>query len=393
MSTPSKSEPPLVVTHLDHTRERGGAEYALKRVLEAHTRTWDACLILPNDPDEGDLGVYASLPENGVRVGIIGESMPAGASSAGAAGVVTYAFGLVREAWALRRSSELRNADLIHANSTRAAAYAVLALFGRRTPFVIHLRDMVTKESLGNAGYLLMSKFALRRADGVIANSESTLESARPHLRARTASAVIASPIGPVTPSSEPQSSSLRIGMVARLDPWKGQRELIAAFAKGAPEDATLVLAGTAAFGHTDYLDELRGVVREIGIIDRVEFAGHVENVNDLLATFDICVHASTRPEPLGQNVLQYLASGRTTIAVNAGGPAEWIIDGTNGILTPLQDPEALARAINRLAGDPALRSRLAAAAARTPDLPTDASSAVKHADFFNTVARGRASE
>ena len=49
-----------------------------------------------------------------------------------------------------------------------------------RMPFVVHLRDLVEVEALGRAGYELMVRVVLPRADGVIANSRATLESARP---------------------------------------------------------------------------------------------------------------------------------------------------------------------------------------------------------------------
>jgi N-acetylglucosaminyldiphosphoundecaprenol N-acetyl-beta-D-mannosaminyltransferase len=57
------------------------------------------------------------------------------------------------------------------------------------------------------------------------------------------------------------------------------------------------------------------------------------------------------------------MACGRPVIAGAVGGLAEMIDDGQTGLLVPAADPEALAAAILRLAGDPRLGSRLAEAA------------------------------
>ncbi len=53
---------------------------------------------------------------------------------------------------------------------------------------------------------------------------------------------------------------------------------------------------------------------------------------------------------------------GVPTVGTNAGGVAELIEDGVSGILVPPKDPEALARAIARIADDPGLARRLSAA-------------------------------
>lgn len=59
-------------------------------------------------------------------------------------------------------------------------------------------------------------------------------------------------------------------------------------------------------------------------------------------------------------------ANGRYVIASAVGGIADLVEDGVNGLLVPPGDPAALAAAITRAAGDPALRERLRAGARRT---------------------------
>src|SRR5262249_5014649 len=103
----------------------------------------------------------------------------------------------------------------------------------------------------------------------------------------------------------------------------------------------------------------LEVTARELGIAERVSFRGFVDDVHSELAGLDVLVHASTIPEPLGQVVLEGMAVGLPVIAANAGGPAEVIDDGVDGLLYPMGDDAAMAECLRRLAGDEALRSRL----------------------------------
>ena len=169
----------------------------------------------------------------------------------------------------------------------------------------------------------------------------------------------------------------------------EGQAELLEAFALALPDsDARLQFAGSAFFGHEEYLAGLRDRAAQLGLADRVDFLGQVDDVNALLQSWHIAVQASTRPEPLGQNVLQYLAAGRAVIVADEGGPAEWIRPDENGLRTPPRDVPALAADLHRLATDAVLRERLAAAAARTPGLLDDAAVAASHGAFYAEVVR-----
>jgi glycosyltransferase involved in cell wall biosynthesis len=57
------------------------------------------------------------------------------------------------------------------------------------------------------------------------------------------------------------------------------------------------------------------------------------------------------------------MAAGLAVVASAAGGPAEVITSGVNGILTPPGDVSELAAALHRLHEDPGLHARLGAAA------------------------------
>ncbi|MBF0817525.1 glycosyltransferase [Microbacterium paludicola] len=391
----------LTVAHVAHTVERGGAELALARLLGSPCRDWDARLVLPRpgdadasggadrDPDP-DAGAFAGLEARGVHVIRAGSPQRPGASRATPWAAVRFAASLVRQALAIRRSGAFRGAHVVHANSTRAAVYAALALTGTRAPLVVHLRDRGEPEAMGRIGFLAFRRTAVRRAAGFIANSASTAGTVRPFLRRGQFVEVVPSPIGmpvadpgPGRSGSEAAGAPVRIGMVARLDPWKGQEELIRAYAAAGVDDrATLTLVGGPAFGHAEHERRLRALAAELGLRN-VTFAGHRDDVRERIDALDVCVQYSTRAEPLGQNVLQYLARGRAVIAAAEGGPAEWIADGVNGLLVAPRNVDALAGALRRLVDDASLREALAAAAPATEGLMDDCAVARRHAEVF----------
>jgi len=74
----------------------------------------------------------------------------------------------------------------------------------------------------------------------------------------------------------------------------------------------------------------------------------------------------SSRIDGLSQTMLESMALGKPMLASNLGGFRDVIRDGVNGLLLPPNEPEAWARAIDEVLGDPAYAARLAEAGRRT---------------------------
>jgi glycosyltransferase involved in cell wall biosynthesis len=150
------------------------------------------------------------------------------------------------------------------------------------------------------------------------------------------------------------------VGLVGRLAPWKGQHVFLDAFARAFPTGGVRArIVGDALFGEDAYRDSLHQQVVRLGITDRVEFRGFRSDVRAELAALDVLVHASVQPEPFGQVVVEGMAAGLPVIATDAGGPAEIIDRGVDGLLIPPDDVEALAAAMRLLVGDLARRDDL----------------------------------
>jgi len=346
---------------------------------------WRASVLLPPVPTED--GAFADLPAS-IPIHRVGVAQPYGASGTSPARALAVGARLMAQAVATRRHRSFRDADLLVANSTRAAAYGAVAATGSHKPFLVYLHDITDRETLGGFGLRMMTRIVLPRADGVIANSQATLASAESFLRPSAMREVIAGASGLTgLPRGAREPGPLRVGMLARVDPWKGQLLLLDAFARAFGDgDEILEFAGGAPFGHADYAEELRARVDALGLADRVRLLGHVDDVGSLLRRWDIGVQASMRAEPLGFNVLEYLDAGLATVVAAEGGPIEWVRDGVNGLAVAPRDAGALAAALRRLGADAELRVRLGDAARQTPGLLTDHAVAERHAEAYHRV-------
>ncbi len=129
-----------------------------------------------------------------------------------------------------------------------------------------------------------------------------------------------------------------------RLEAVKRPELAIRAFASSR-KDARLKIAGTGPLEPT-----LRRIVHELGIEGRVDFLGFVPD-DDLLALYAGCRATLyfPRDEDYGYVPVESFLSRKPVITTtDAGGPLEFVADGTNGFVRP-PEPGAIAEAIDSL--------------------------------------------
>ena len=150
----------------------------------------------------------------------------------------------------------------------------------------------------------------------------------------------------------------LLICMVANLSPYKDHATLLQAwqlFLEHYPEPtARLLLAGRqdAAF------PELKKLTIKLGIEDRVDFLGPVDDISGLLGAIDLGVYSSPS-EGLPNAVIETMAAGLPIIATDIPGIREAIGDDSEIQLAPANNPEVLATRLLTLANDPKQRTIL----------------------------------
>lgn len=147
-----------------------------------------------------------------------------------------------------------------------------------------------------------------------------------------------------------------RLLCAGRIDRRKGIDLAIRALAE--LSEAELCVLGA---GDEEYLDDLRGLVRRLGVAERVRFEHSAqERLAEAYAAADAVLFPVLWEEPWGLVPLEAMAVGRPTVATGRGGSGEYLEHGRNCLLF---DPEAgagaLAARVRELAADRELRGRL----------------------------------
>ena len=146
------------------------------------------------------------------------------------------------------------------------------------------------------------------------------------------------------------------VGKAAVLRGWKGYHHFIdaAALVSRRHPEVQFLAAGGGDFSRR------RQQVSSLGLQQVFTFAGHREDMPQVLGALDIVVQASTGGEGVPQALMQALAVGRPVVATAVGSVGELVRHGETGLLVPPGDSAAMAEAVVTLIEQPALARRLA---------------------------------
>lgn len=284
-----------------------------------------------------------------------------------------------KDAQAARRlRAATADADLIHAHGLRAATVAAAANVGRRIPLIVTLHNHPEAASpLVEAVYGALERFVASHADVMLGASEDLAARAREAGSTRAEYAPVAPrEMGPARRNSGEVRRELGVGegrplvlAVGRLHPQKGYDTLLAAARtwRTHPSRPHVVVAGDGP---------LQGELqRQIDAEDLpVRLLGRRSDVPDLLGAADVVVLPS-RWEARSLVAQEAMRAGVALVSTTTGGMGELVADAAYRI--PVDDPDALARAVTELIDDPERRSQLAAAgAARAAGFATEADTA-----------------
>nr|WP_236779071.1 glycosyltransferase family 4 protein [Agromyces seonyuensis] len=383
---------PRTVVAIDHTAALGGAEAALATLLgELDPEAFRVRVLLLADgplvPRLRAAGVEVAVLEASDRLTSVGRDDAAATPLA----LLRNALDTVRLVPRIVRAVRGSGAELVVANSLKSAILCAIAapLAGRR--WVWHLHDRIADDYLPRplVGALrLLARFGPRL---VVANSAATLSTV-PGVRGVVAHPGSIAPAPADSPANSPANSPalrrddaepVRFGLLGRIAPTKGQLEFVQAagllVADGS--NARFAVLGDALFNDADYAAGVRDATERLGLGERVEFTGWVDDPFAAIAGLDVLVHASPVPEPFGQVLVEAMLSGVPVVAADAAGAAEILGgDAETGVVLA---PGVRRTSFGLLArpGDPAALAAAMAWLARHPD----------EAAEFAEAARGRA--
>lgn len=136
---------------------------------------------------------------------------------------------------------------------------------------------------------------------------------------------------------------------VGALNRGKGPDQLIAALAR---------LDGWRRLdvvGDGSWREPLEKLSRLLGIGSRVRFHGRLPaaGVSERYREAQVVAFPSRAPESFGLVGLEAMAHGRPVVAYDLGGVREWIVEERTGLLVPVGNVDALARALGELLDQP----------------------------------------
>jgi D-inositol-3-phosphate glycosyltransferase len=252
--------------------------------------------------------------------------------------------------------------DVVHAHHWTSGLAAVIGTRRCRVP-VVHSCDAGgTGDHQPRAD---AERLVARRASWIMAPSPPEASALRRLGVRRDRISVVPSgvdvdhfqPDGPAAGRGRPH----RLVTVGDLLPCNGFTDVIAALS--AVEDAELVIAGRILDGG-GFADELRRLAGELGVLDRVVFAGEVPGARlpALLRSADVVVCAPWS-DPFGVVALAAMACGVPVVATAVGALEDVVVHDITGLHVPPREPRVLARSLRRLLGDRTLREELGTAA------------------------------
>jgi len=170
---------------------------------------------------------------------------------------------------------------------------------------------------------------------------------------------------------------------VARFAPQKNHSLLLKAFAQGPASDpkAHLVLVGEGVLR-----EQLEEQAKSLGLAGQVHFLGLRTDIPDVLGAMDVFVLSSDwEGNPL--SVMEAMASGLPIVSTAAGGVADLVESGKQGLIVPLGDVQGFSGAMISLLRNQEARQRLGLAAARRARQSYDVSTMVRaYEELYDSV-------
>jgi glycosyltransferase involved in cell wall biosynthesis len=315
-------------------------------------------------PEDGPLG--ERLAANGVPVTIAGHRWLWWVTSAKLSRIdrVRSGLGVVRRSGKaltdLRAIVGAAKPDVIVSN-TMTFPHGALAARLEQRPHVVHVRELVNDDAglhhfFGDAPSLrVMGAMSSR----LVACSNAVAQSLEPYVNPAKIRVVYNAVDAVELPVRVQQADRpLRLLALGRLHPNKGQEDIVRATALLAERgvDVELSLVGD---GNREYRSHLMWLAENSAARGRVAFTGFTEAPARHMTQCDVFVMTS-RYEPFGRVTVEAMKAGRPVVAAGAGGTVEIVRNRWNGLLYRAGDVADLARQLETLSDDNALRVALA---------------------------------
>lgn len=255
--------------------------------------------------------------------------------------------------------------DIIH-NNTTAVLEGIYLKKKLKKPLVWHVHEIIVKPKLiSDFINYLMGRYATKivTVSNAVQNHVSTSRFVNVS-KLETVYNGVDNDEFYVKPSHSLREKSgflkedLIVGMIGRVNSWKGQSDFLDAMIPILKQDPSvkIILAGSAFEGEEWRIQELDKRISELDCKSQILRIDYYKDTIDLYNIFDIFVLPSINPDPLPTVVLEAMACGKPVVAYNHGGVCEMVKDKHNGILVEVRNTKALSEAILELIDNEIMR-------------------------------------
>lgn len=255
----------------------------------------------------------------------------------------------------MREALAAHRAEILHVFFGNSAVHLLPLLRRCPVPVVVSFHGSDVAGSMASPAYQDAIKEMFHLAAVVPCRSDRLMERVAalgcPPEKLRLMRTIL--PECPFVHRTPPSDDAWRIVQAARLVPKKGLATALRAFAVFAARFpwSTFSIAGEGPME-----EELRRLVRELDLEDRVQFTGFLSQdaLQGLFSVSHIFLHPSETvngdAEGVPNAMLEAMAGGLPVVTTRHGGIPEVIEDGHNGLLCPEADVPAVTAALFRLA-------------------------------------------
>jgi glycosyltransferase involved in cell wall biosynthesis len=347
----------------------GGVDTHLLTLLSNWPDKRDQFVIFHNSDNQGMTRISTALEKLGV-VNVVSFSTPSNVQLSLPVRVVRH-FSLPLRFWLMKHRAQRLLAShghfdaLISDNGGYPGAWGSLAVLwsaatlGLRTRMLLVHHAAITRAALRFSVESLIDLGVQRWATDLVAVSRatrSTLIERRGFFTEKNPIRVIHNGVDVASGEGElavdlrahlniPLDSFL-VGMVGRLERYKGQEDLILALGEMPPDRLAKIVAVFVGGGEAGEIERLKSIAIKTGVASQVRFAGYIEgSASMLMRQFDLLAMLTKDFEGFGLTVAEAMRVG-TPVLVTAVGAVPEFVSQETALMVPPEAPDEVAESL-----------------------------------------------
>lgn len=331
----------------------GADKILLELVSGLNKQEFHPIVVLPND---GVLRI--KLEKNGVETHIVDYPILR-RKFFNPRGILEYSIKYFKQSKEIIKLLKDRKIDIIHVNTT-AVLEGIYLKKKLKSKLVWHVHEIILRPKM-------ISKFISflvgKYADKCVAVSEAVKQHLvdSGYMRAEQVEVIYngvdSERFNPNTDKGylysewDVPEDSIRVGMIGRVNAWKGQNDFLDATEKLLVKYPNLYLfiIGSAFAGEEWRVEELKARISKIENNNRIIFSEFRTDTPAIHSFLDILILPSTNPDPLPTVVLEAMSSATPVIGYRHGGVTEMVLEGVTGEFADINNPNSLMYKIDRM--------------------------------------------